>query len=231
MLNIWFKEYLVLGDLNAKTSTFNNKYNKNGHILDEVIINGNGQILNDKSDPTNFRFVEGKACHSVIDYAIGSNMFANTVNEYKTMRNTALSLYDRSYYHVPIKLVFNIARDIKVVRKSNNEAYIYTKANWSKFEEELDARIKSLKGSECIDELSDKIASGIRSAADISIPKAVKHGTHPIKYPAHIVHLFGLVKYWQRQHDKRKSENTKENLYSLKDCLANELVKFKSSQW
>ena len=42
-----------MGDLNAKSSTFNqSKVNNNGTILDDTILRLNCQILNDNCDPT-----------------------------------------------------------------------------------------------------------------------------------------------------------------------------------
>lgn len=226
-----FKDNIILGDLNAKMPKFNNKRNRNGQILESIIAESNLTILNNKMSPTNFRYTLDKQSHAVLDYAIGSKMFADSLIEYSTLRKSEMNVYEKSYFHVPIRLIFKLQRDVKITRTSKNDSYIYDRADWTKFGNELDSLMINIDNESNLNDLNSKISASIITAADKSIPKVTKTGSHPIKYPLHIVNLFKLVKFWQRQHDKRKSETTRQNLYSLKDQLSDELIKFKSHQW
>jgi hypothetical protein len=225
------KNYLILGDLNARMKSFNNNYNKNGHVLESIIADIDGQILNNKMDPTNYRFIEEKASHAVLDYGIGNGDFIQKFYEYETLRNTALSVYEKKYYHIPIVFKFDIARLVKVNNQSKNKSYLYQRADWTKFRNMQDNLIQEKAKNDEINMDNSEICQAIKEAADKSIPMACKATDKPIRYPPHIINLFNSAKFWQRQHTKRHSDYTRENLYSVKSCLDNELIKFKSNQW
>ena len=74
-----------MGDLNAKFRPLNIQTNKNGEILEKIMLEGNSEIINDKMDPTNYHWVQGRPCHAILDYFIGSSLFYNNCEKYSTL--------------------------------------------------------------------------------------------------------------------------------------------------
>ena len=230
-----YKNYVIMGDINAKTPQFNNVYNVKGRVLDDIIASTNAHIMIDKMDPTNFHFktIKGRLtpCHAMLDYFIGSHTIAEKVHEYKILRNKCMIPYEKKYFHLPIVLELNIKRSVRINNNSKNESYLYQKADWNLFMKQQNSLIRCKSIANDFDEESKFICACLNDADGIAIPKGCKVSDKPIRYPNHIVSLFNVVKFWQRQHEKRKTDVTRENLYNLKETLKRELIKFKSSQW
>ena len=87
---------------------FNRRYSSNGKILDDILSEIDGQILNDKIDPTNYRFITlvgmTTTNHAVLDYGIGNGDFSLRFEKYEVLHKTCMSVYEKCYYHIPITL-------------------------------------------------------------------------------------------------------------------------------
>ena len=88
-----FKNYLIMGDLNAKTQLLDcHKTNKNGEILESILFNNNCQILNINKKPTFHIYKKNNKpdYHTLIDLYIGSPIYANMLSNYKVIKSKIL---------------------------------------------------------------------------------------------------------------------------------------------
>ena len=102
-----FKNYAILGDLNAKIPELNRDFNAKGKVLDEIIRNSKIYILNSNKDPTNFHIRNDIKSTSVIDYFIGTDLFQKNFIWYKVLKSDLLKVYEQANYHRPIMANFN----------------------------------------------------------------------------------------------------------------------------
>lgn len=161
-------------------------------------------------DATHFWELNGKTIFSVVDYAIGSELFSEKMTSYNTMKNTCLSAFQAKRYHVPIKFNFNLSTNTSKnhVDTAKYSSFLYKKANWNKFEEEIESSIESLKDlSSCsVDELTEKIQTIIKQAANNSIPKNSLNRKHKMEISSETLAKIRLKNWWQRQYEKTGSK-------------------------
>ena len=225
-----FTDYIIAGDLNAKISSLNENGNANGRALEQIIMDYNFIVLNNKKDPTSYRYLPNGDAHSVLDYFISSELPASTCEDYETVKSRALSRFEVCFFHLPIKINIILEKENKIVQKSKNESYIYTRANWMRFRTTLD-EFKECNTNGSLDSASSWISQALKAAADVSIPKACKKGERIMNIPIYIRDLITLKNYWQRQYRKSRSEFSRKNLYTLKSNINNEIREFKNAQW
>ena len=224
-----FTDYLILGDLNARIKPLNNKTNGNGNILSSIINNSNAFLLNDKIDPTNLTFRKNILSTSVIDVGIGTEFFRDSLESYSTLKNSILNSKDKLNHHVPIMFTFKISYKRRELTQQTSSFYLYDKANWKKFEEEVNAALEKIEDNE-ITILSNKIHESIRKSAMRNIPK--KNGLQKSpSLPKHILDLIKCRKNLQKKYNKSRSLFDKENLYSIVDTIEIEIKKYKSDLW
>jgi hypothetical protein len=225
-----FKNFLILGDLNAKSRRFNTKTNRNGQLLDRITDELNLSILNDKWDSTNFRKIDGISSNSVIDYGIGSEIFTKHLESYKTMTGSLLSAFENLYYHVPIKFTFKIQCNVET-NKSHNKSLLYSKANWTKYKLQLDVQLNEINENETIDEKSDKLSFCYQASTLNSIPMSNSNPKERNDLPGYIHELIKTKKRWQRRYNCSGTLYDREILYSTIDAINIEIRNFRSQQW
>ena len=120
---------MFFGDLNAKPKEYNNEKNIRGNELDKIIEETQLFILYQNREPTNYNFTKDRKSQSVIDYAIGTEMLSNNLIEYELLKNSALKVLEKSYYHRPMKLIFNFKIQFDRPDGETTNCYNYKKTN------------------------------------------------------------------------------------------------------
>ena len=236
-INKNFQNYLLLGDLNAKTLDLSRCTNRNGNALNDIMGSIRGEILNNKMDPTHYWDLNGKIICSVLDYAIGSELFSDKLTSYSTLKNSSLSIYDKKRYHVPIKVNFNIAQKPAANPTTNDEhtysSFLYKKANWNKYESKIEDEIINLGDSSNFTASNsvEKFTKIILDAANASIPKNSNNRKHKLELPASITKKIKLKNKWQREFLKTKSRYARDNMYELKSIIADEINEHRAKEW
>ena len=182
-----YKNYLIIGDLNAKSNIFGNeKSNKNGEILERIIFNLNCQIINENYEPT-FHIIKNKNVepdfHSFLDLFLGTTIYANNLIEYKIHNECSLNSIQLKQYHSPIEIRVSTNNyisnhiDNNIIEKNLNSTDVkiyskrlYDKANWERFMIDIDKiSLDNLDNS--IDDIHDSILKILTIAIEKNIPK------------------------------------------------------------
>jgi hypothetical protein len=226
-----YKNYLILGDLNAHLEPYSKResVDKNGEILAEFIESSNCTILNNSDDFTSFCSSGEKDAHSIIDFIMGSELFTQSLREYRTMRFSDLDAYQNLHFHIPVVATFNLAKNEKTIRRSNNESYDYAKADWAKYKTIQDTSIEELLKIDDPLTLKQAVEDLIVNSANEAIP-LISKSDRVENLPAHIVTIIKIKNYWRRRFYRFKSATNKDNYYCLKDLVNLEIYKFKKKK-
>ena len=109
-----------------------------------------------------------------------------------------------------------------------NKPYDYNKADWDNFANCLNALVPSINYNEDLKSFSSKIAKCLGIAADESIPKIESKPNRIESLPPFLVNLKKLKNYWRRR--AKRSDDAKENYYSLKESFKLALWKFSNDK-
>ncbi len=153
--------YIICGDLNSKAHSIGclNNENTNGKILEQILVNFNGQIINN-IEPTYHQ--SGSQYKEMLDLFICSPLLASTVSSFRILKESLLPIID----HDPIEVVFDLAPQ-KHSDTTMTEKFDYTRADWMKFK----AILQNIQIKEThIDDLNNILTKEILAAADQSIP-------------------------------------------------------------
>ena len=165
----------------------------------------------------------------VVYIGIVTEFFRDSLESYSTLKNSILNAKDKLNHHVPIMFTFKISYKRRELTQQTSSFYLYDKANWKKFEEEVYDALEKIKDND-ITILSNKIHESIRKSAMRNIPK--KNGLQKSpSLPKHILDLIKCRKNLQKKYNKSRSLFDKENLYSIVDTIENEIKKYKSDLW
>ena len=155
-----------MGDLNAKSTLWGaDKNNENGDILDNLILENDYIIVNNK-EPTHVHF-NGKTS-SILDYCIITTKLYDIFKEYLLLKEE-----DMTSDHFPslIKLKINENKQNNNSRQYfyKTKQFNYNKANWELFRRSLPNRLDSNSGTS-VDEINEFVRNSLINAADCSIP-------------------------------------------------------------
>ena len=104
-----FGDFIILGDLNAKTSALNERTNASGVLLESNINAINANILNTAGSLTYVRENESVRYYgSVIDPAISNFNLANKLLKYETHEITPVYDKELKYYHIPFTMALQM---------------------------------------------------------------------------------------------------------------------------
>ena len=226
-----YKNYLILGDLNAHLEPFSRRdsVDRSGKILAKFIESSRCSILNNSEDITSFWSNGERESHSIIDFIMGSELFVQNFREYRTIRYSDLDAYQNLHYHVPVIATFNLSRNEKSIRRSNNESYNYAKADWAKYKSIQDENIGELLRIDDPLTLKKEVEALITKSANDSIPLISKNDRIE-SLPGYIVTLIKAKNYWRRRFYRLKSTMNKDNYYCLKELVNQEIYKFKNKK-
>ena len=95
--------YIICGDLNSKTRSIGclNTENANGKLLEKILINYNGQVINN-NEPTYFH--PGSGYREILDLFICSPLLASTLHSFHVFKDSLLPVVD----HEPIEAIFDL---------------------------------------------------------------------------------------------------------------------------
>jgi len=151
-----------MGDLNARSSTFNQTTNPNGRKLDEFLMESNLIILNEDKTPTYKQEMldsfENTFTESILDYIISSKNLYNNFTSCKVKEDSELESN-----HNPIEAT--IKSNIKSIEiKINKKVRLYKKADWSRFQSKLNGCFINTEND--INEQTKELMSYIINAAN-----------------------------------------------------------------
>ena len=150
-------EFILVGDLNAKMSTFDQQTNSKGRSLEKILEKTRGKTFNKVGMPTNFTHRNGRPdTASTIDISLASNKVADGCVNFETLPISAVSKEKQMYYHVPIIIDLELEIKPKKTRLSHHKSYLYDKANWQDYRKKIDQEMVNLGQEMTINELSDK---------------------------------------------------------------------------
>ena len=230
------ENYVIMGDLNAKSDTFGHlKKNKNGSILDEILLTNKCQIINENFKPT-FHCIKKDAENygSFLDFFIGSPLIANLSYDYKILKSDFDSIQALQFHSViEIKLQLNSdSHSIDQITDKNkvkNKKYLYVITDWDKFKENLEQF--TIKQDVNIEVFFDKLNIAISSAAQYNIPKVNEKVFSRPALPNSIILAIKIRNKYQRIYAKNKNLENRNKLYDQIDKVKDDIMKFKSKQW
>ena len=171
-----YKNYLIMGDLNAHFQPFSKNQNPNGEIFADFIENTtSAHILNNSNDYTSYWYDGGNEAHSIIDLFIGSDLFVQNLTRYEVRLHSKLDSYQNKHYHIPVTASFCLHKKEKLLKKSKNDAYNYDKANWKQFKNCLNEKVEELEAIDDPETLSMRTTDVIKDSMEKSIPKVKKN--------------------------------------------------------
>ena len=214
-----------MGDFNAKNEIFgSNSTNKNGELLETLLINSNSQILNSKFEPTFHIYKDDPTndYHGCLDYILGSPAIASKTTSCQTFTSEFL----RSD-HSPLTIEIGLP---KFIKEDNNKEKIYNfeKANWDDFKIDIINSIANLS-DEFINnldknKLNELIINTIKQAMTKNIPTVRKRNENSkINLPIEKVKTIKLRNSWQKKFRLTRSPESKEILITLNKIIKIEI--------
>ena len=157
-----FENFIIAGDLNSKLSSLGcNNTNLNGKIFEKILENPRFLLINDSTPTYSSRSHDYT---SVLDIFLVSNNLGRFISSFFVLDDDLTS----DHYPICLQLDFSIVK----IDLSNSLKLNYEKADWVKFQNELDNCSQDLCfGSENIDQINIEITTCILKAAFLSIPK------------------------------------------------------------
>ena len=206
-----FENFILAGDLNSKLCSLGcNNTNQNGKILETILMNSRFLLVNDCT-PTYHS--KNHDYTSVLDYFIISSNLGPFINSFNVLDD------DLSSDHFPIHLLLDFS--ICKTDLSNSVKFNYEKADWFKFQNELDKYALDLcLSSENIDLININITSLILKAAYVSIPSFSKKKFKK-SFPKYILDLISERKKLKRLLKKKNLRLNFESLHNKCNILTN----------
>jgi exonuclease III len=215
------EDFILCGDLNCRSSSLGGiGSNRNGELLENIILDHDFIILNDSS-PTFFR----NDYFELLDYMISTPRIASKCIKFKVEENSLL-FSD----HIPIECWIVCEWPVKENKKSI--AFDFSRANWPLFREELDKIATShshILDTLDINELNEFFANSILLAADKSIPR--KGNISSKRLPANILALIKKRREMKNCFFKDPSLNSKTEINRITKDIKEEIKKIRSDNW
>jgi len=224
-----YEHYLICGDLNARSTILGcNGDNNNGSILESVVINRNGLILNEGKEST--FHIQSQNYHEKLDYIFGSPFFANKLSNYRVLKEGLDS------DHSPIIANFNFSNKLKQFEADPYEVYNYKKINWNNFSNGLDNHEESSFYSLNVKNHNENLMNIINRNIEISIPKIKIRNklNYTNKLPEHIVKLIKeknkLKSLFSREKNQDNKISRRNEYYRIKSIVEEEIIKNKQEE-
>jgi exodeoxyribonuclease-3 len=216
--------FIICGDLNAKTISIGcNQNNTNGSILEEI-MNENDCIIANDSTHTYYSFRDKNINYQsdILDLIICSSNLYTKIKDYSVLINE-----DMTSDHLPIMLSLNSQMLIKT--KAPKFVYNFNKADWCKFKQLLPHKAPDhiLKDVELLNEY---IRDQLLLAAENSIPKKNQNETRK-SLPAYILELIKTRKIYRKKYQKEKILEYRTKYNQLTKIIRDEIDSFKNKDW
>jgi hypothetical protein len=225
-------EYILMGDLNAKSTLWTaDENNLNGDILNNIIINHDCIIVNNK-EPTHINF-NGKT-KSILDYCIVSNKLSDKFEDFKVCVDE-----DMTSDHLPYILSLNFDMSNRKIKYSQfakvNNSYNFNKANWVEFKNCLPLKVDNGIDNN-VNKLNKFVCESLISAADSSIPIFNNSVSKQKHLPSYILDLIKARKTARKaSRNTTKKDNdcvSSKTLYNkLTNIIRDEINALKDKEW
>ena len=223
------KDYLICGDLNARSTAIGcTANNNNGKVLDDILINNKVILINPEYSPT--FHIPGRSYNEMLDLMIGTSFFANNLSKFEVLKESVLDSD-----HSPIRATFKITsiKSKKILSEQTQMNLLnYSKADWNKFKNFLNNYSLDIQNAS-IEVYHDRIVSMLVNAADHSIEKLKVNmdcGASSC-LPSYILDLIKLRNKQKRLWNSCNSSENKNKYYDLKNLVRDEISAFKSNKW
>ena len=132
-------------------------------------------------------------------------------------------------YHSAIQIFLNLnnSNSNEPTQTTKHEKFLFDKADWYKFGEQLHRASLIDYTNLNNDELFVKLNSALRTASNDSIPIAVSRRSSKQTLPKFLVDKIKQRNKLQRTYKRYKSEFNKKNLYSMVENVKCEITKFR----
>ena len=168
---------------------------------------------------------------STIDLVICSEDMAEKCDTFETLEISSVLKENANYFHLPIICSFELDYKPRKERISFNKSYLYDKANWQKFENQLDSYMNEIRGDQTIETLNEAICANIKKSADESIPKNSEKLKRNENFPHDIVAVLTSRNYWASRFKRFRDQESATNYLSM-EKLANEMITtFRIEKW
>ena len=194
----------------------NSAASKNGEILENIIINYNCQIINNKKHTFHRIYNDYTA---QLDLIICSPLPASKLVDFEVLENKEMSSD-----HYPISAVFDLKPKKQDRVKSNQLKFDYKEL----FKEELDN--STLQTDTSIEELELNIRSKILDAAMKSVP-TFNFKTSNSSLPNNIIELIKERRFIRNEIRKHKKKEDKTKYNKLKKIINEEIKKVREAEW
>ena len=215
-----------MGDLNAKMISSGKFFNKNGVILEELLLENDIIVLNN-SEHTHYDRADSS---SILDYIICSSELYQFFDYYKVLVN-----HDMTSDLVPIMANFifkTYFKDNNITNANSqlkNYKFNYNKANWTKYKISLPTIIPN--DIEYNLNLFDEfVTSSMINAAKVSIPQYC-HTKFNKSLPKYILELIESRKLIRKKIRKNKSIELKPQYNLLTKLIRDEIKAIKNNNW
>ena len=233
-------DFILLGDLNAKISNFG-PTNALGRSLENWLRVGKGFIVNEPNMSTYYKYkkvVENdsstteKIYESTLDLIIANDRIKQTASGFTNLPDSSVINKDLLWYHAPIKCSFKININKKKKGKSFHSSYLYDKAKWPKFQNDIEATLENENfENKTLNEVTGKIFEAISTAASNNIPKSKENSKRLNNYPANIRDALNSRNFWKREFQKYRTEYSAKKLKEYEETVNILIGKFKLKQW
>jgi hypothetical protein len=223
-------EYLVCGDLNAKCIPWCKIGNKAGEMLLEWNDSHDVMVLNDADRPTSFWKSSATPVNNVLDLYVGTQVFTNNLREYKTLTKSPVDIYQASNYHVPVVAIFALKKTKINVNISKNKTFDTAKADWTDFQQTLNAIYPTINTNDNITNIVLNINAAFKTATETAIPLAPTGNTRITNLPRTVMNVIRDKNYWHRRYKRTRRKKARDTYYSLREATRLKLDKYQSDK-
>ena len=222
------QHFIILGDLNAKSKLWGaEKNNSNGDILDNLILEYDCIIINNK-EPTHVSY-NGRSSN-ILDYCIISTNLFNIFNEFIVLNED-----DMTSDHLPFLVKLEQSRNYDLNNERDNETnikkYNFNKADWSRFKQLLPTCFEENIGKD-VEALELFIRNSIIEAANKSIPTYKSNNKNQKQFPKHILSLIKARQLARKLTQKDRNCSNAKSLYNkLTKTIRAEIRAMKDTEW
>jgi len=220
------KDFLVNGDLNAKTRDIGcTSTNNNGVILEHILREHDCLTINDNVHTHNS--FSGTSS-DILDFVVCSASTFDSITKFQVLNE-----HDMTSDHFPIVLELNNGKmNINDVVKQNNDSYDpfnLNKANWVLFKSHLPKNTPTEILND-VEQLNDFVMSSLLNAANLSIPKTRKNTKYHKSLPNYILMLINKRKF-HRKLAKKGKQGSKQAYNHLTKIIREEIDSLESVKW
>ena len=226
--------YLLCGDLNAKSRSLGCRLNNsNGTIFESIMCNNDFIVLNDENS-TYYSF-NSSVEDDILDLAICSPSILDRIVRFEVLSNDEMTSD-----HCPILIKFSIPtvnnhNNLPNTKCKDECKFNFNKANWSEYKNNLPKLIPPEMNNN-VELLNKFVTDSMLHAAKLAIP--TKHAVIPgsnkrYKYslPNHILLLIKKRKYYRKVSNKNQDQNYKKMFNLLTKFIRLEIDALKNSDW